>query len=121
MRLAAFVFAAGCQLTICTAAAQPQEVASPELKHILAAPMNGSRSVSLSAQNIERGTTYPSVIHLRGNVEIKVPVCLPVGKDSALVCDGEMVVTADQAEFHEETGAINAHGNVNVTPLRQAK
>ncbi len=121
MRLAAFFLATGCQLTIFTAAVKPQETANAELKHIMATAMNGGRGARLSAQNIERGVTYPSVIELRGKVEIKVPVCLPVGKDSALVCDGEMVVTADQAEFYEDTGAIDAHGKVSVTPLRHAK
>ena len=29
-----------------------------------------------------------------------------------------MVVTADEAEFHEDTGQIEARGNVSVTPLR---
>ncbi len=86
--------------------------------HLTVPPLHGSRVVELSALNIERGNVYPSVIQLRGNVEIKTPVCLPVGKRQAMICDGEMILRADEAEFHEESGQIEAHGNVSVTPLR---
>ena len=89
-----------------------------ERKHLTVPPLNGGRAVALSALSIERGVSYPSVVKLKGNVEIRTPVCLPVGQDSALVCDGEMIVRADEAEFSESTGEIQAHGNVTVTPLR---
>jgi hypothetical protein len=98
-----------------------QENRSGELKHITAAPQNGSRPVSLTALSIVRGAQYPTVISLKGSVEIKTPVCLPSGKNNALVCDGEMIVHADEAEFHEDSGEIQAHGNVQITPLRHRK
>jgi hypothetical protein len=80
---------------------------------------NGGRGVSLAAQSIERGVEYPTVVKLIGNVEIKTPVCLPARKKGAnMVCEGAMVVRADNAEFHEDTGQIEAHGNVTVTPLK---
>ena len=88
-----------------------------ELKHIETAPLNGSRPVSLAALSIEHGTQYPSVIHLKGNVEIKTPVCIPVGQGGSSVCAGEMIVRADEAEFHEDSGEIQAQGNVQITPL----
>lgn len=88
-----------------------------ELKH-LTASINALRPSSLTALSIERGTNYPSLIRLKGSVEIKTPVCLPVGNDGAPVCDGEMIVRADEAEFHEDTGEIQAHGNVQITPLQ---
>jgi hypothetical protein len=94
---------------------------STELKHFTAVPANGSRPVSLAALSIEHGGQYPTVIRLKGKVEIKTPVCLPAGKGGAVVCDGEMIVRADEAEFHEDTGEIQAHGNVQVTPLRHLK
>ena len=78
-------------------------------------------AVSLQALNIERGAHYPSVIQLKGNVEVKTPVCLPVGRHRAVVCDGEMILHADAAEFHEDTGEIKASGSVSVTPLRHRK
>jgi hypothetical protein len=92
-----------------------------ELKHFTAAPLNGSRPVSLTALSIEHGSEYPRVIGMKGSVEIKTPVCLPVGKKGASVCDGEMVVHADEAEFHEDTGEIQARGNVQITPLHHRK
>jgi hypothetical protein len=87
-----------------------------EQKHIVV-PSNGSHGVRLSAISIERGVNY-TVVTLKGNVEIKTPVCLPVGKKGAPICDGEMIVRADEATFHEVTAEIEAHGNVVVTPIR---
>jgi hypothetical protein len=92
-----------------------------QLKHVTAAPMNARRPVSLNALEIERGVEYPSVVHLKGNVEIKTPVCVPAGKGGAMLCEGEMAVRADEAEFDEATGQIQAHGNVTVTPLQKMK
>jgi hypothetical protein len=89
-----------------------------EQKHLTIAPLNGNRAVALTALSIERGVEYPSVIRLKGNVEIKTPVCLPVGKKSELICDGEMIVRADEAQFHEDTGEIQPIGHVTVMPLR---
>jgi hypothetical protein len=92
--------------------------AAPEMKHVIVPGPNGNRSVSLAALNIERGVEYPTVVKLSGNVEIKTPVCLPAGKKGAMLCDGYMVVHADEAQFHEDTGQIEAQGNVTVTPLQ---
>ena len=106
-------------LWIVSSSVKAQEPQTAELKHLMSAPLNGSGPpVSMAATSIERGTHYPTVIRLKGTVEIKTPVCLPTGKDSALVCDGEMIVQADEAEFHEDTGEIRAHGNVQIVPLR---
>ena len=89
-----------------------------ELKHLIAPLLNGSRPVSLTALSIEHGSVYPTVISMKGKVEIQTPVCLPVGKKGASVCDGDMIVHADEAEFHEDTGEIQARGNVQIIPLR---
>jgi hypothetical protein len=105
-----------CPLTL-PPPASGQDDQAVELKHLTVAPQNGNRTVALAALTIERGAHYPSVVKLKGNVEIKTPVCLPVGKESELICDGQMIVRADEAEFHEDTGQIEAHGNVSVTPL----
>ena len=109
-------------LLLCIIAVPTKAQENPaELKHFTAAPLNGSRPVSLTAFSIEHGLEYPRVISMKGRVEIKTPVCLPVGKKGASVCDGEMVVHADEAEFHEDTGEIQARGNVQITPLRHRK
>jgi uncharacterized protein YdeI (BOF family) len=97
-----------------------QEPAS-ELKHAIVPQPNGGRGVSMAALYIERGVEYPTAVKLSGNVEIKTPVCAPAPKKGAnMVCDGYLVVRADEAlfHFHEDTGQIEAHGNVTVTPLR---
>jgi len=91
---------------------------APEQKHLSIPTLNGRRPVSISALNIERGVEYPAIIRLTGKVEIKTPVCLPTGKNGSMVCDGEMIVRADEAQLHEDTGQIEAQGNVVVTPLQ---
>ncbi len=106
-----------CLIAVLTAAQEKTD----ELKHFIAISLNGSRPVSLTALNIEHSVHYPGLISMKGQVEIKTPVCLPVGKKEALVCDGEMIVRADEAEFHEDSGEILAHGNVQITPLRHRK
>ena len=95
------------------------QVNPPEMKHIVIPQPNGSRDVSLAAQQIERGVEYPTVVRLNGNVEIKTPVCIPSPKKGAnMLCDGDMVLHADRAEFHEDTGQIDAHGDVTVAPMK---
>jgi hypothetical protein len=94
-----------------------QDTAS-EQKHLTVPTLNGRFPVRASALKIEPGVTYPSVVEMKGNVEIKTPVCLPVGKGGKLICDGEMIVRADEAKLHEDTGQIEATGSVVVTPLR---
>ena len=107
------------RLSLLAALILPLAVAQdpPGQKHMVSATPNGTYTVSLSALNIERGA-YPSIVKLKGNVEIKTPVCLPVGKQGATVCDGDMIVHADEADFHEDTGQIEARGSVTVTPLQ---
>lgn len=92
-----------------------------EPKHVNAVPVSGGRGSTLTALNIERDTTYPSAIHLKGEVEIKTPVCLPIGRHGKLMCDGEMILRADEATYHEDSGQIEARGSVTVTPLRHKK
>jgi hypothetical protein len=93
----------------------------PDLKHVTVPTPNGVRPVSLSAVSIERGATYPAVVQLKGKVEIRTPVCLAGKRKGELICDGETVVRADEATFHEDTGEIEARGNVTVTPLRHSR
>jgi lipopolysaccharide assembly outer membrane protein LptD (OstA) len=80
---------------------------SPKL-HIMATGA-GAR-VSLQADDIERGTSYPSVIRLKGNVEVKTRTVVQQEPLSLMI----MVVHADEADYHEDTGEIEARGNVHV-------
>ncbi len=93
-----------------------QDVSS-DLKHVIV-PLNGTRWVSMAAFSIERVREYPSVVRLKGKVEMKVPVCVSAGTDSKRICDGEMIVRADEAQVREDTGEIEANGQVIVTPLQ---
>lgn len=89
------------------------------LKHLVVFPVGqvGQKGVQVEAREIVRGAEYPTVVRLTGDVRIKSPVCLPVGKDRAAVCDGYTIVRADSAEYHEDTGELEAHGNVSISPL----
>jgi lipopolysaccharide assembly outer membrane protein LptD (OstA) len=70
-------------------------------KHIIATPANSGPGAMLSALNIQRGSSYPSVIRLTGNVEIK---------------SKGFVVQASAADYEESTGEIHARGDVTVRP-----
>ena len=117
MKLLVFAGIVACASITLLTSATGQDTASDQ-KHLTLAPLNGNRAVTVTALSIERGADYPSIVKLKGNVEIKTPVCLPVGKNGEMICDGEMIVRADEAQFHEDTGEIESNGHVTVMPLR---
>jgi len=98
--------------------APAQDYPAGQMKHLSVATLRGNRPVSVQALSIERGMHYGDVIHLKGQVEIKTPFCMATGKNGELVCAGHMVLRADEADLHEDTGEIEARGNVRVTPMR---
>jgi lipopolysaccharide assembly outer membrane protein LptD (OstA) len=102
-------------LLLCVLAYAAQDNPSDPRKHISVPTTTNVRPVQAAAAEIERGTEYPSVIHLRGNVEIRTPMCVAAGPGTALSCAGYVVVRADRAEVHEDTGDIEATGNVRIT------
>lgn len=112
------LFAVG--LAICALILSAQENASGQLKHLSMPTLTSDRPVTISAVEIDKGPTYPSVIHLKGSVEIRTPVCVlsRPGDIRTWVCDGSVVLRADEATFHEDTGQIEASGNVKVTRER---
>jgi len=60
---------------------------------------------------------YAALIHLKGNVEIRTCcVELPPGTKGSkkIVTRQYMIMHADAADFREDTGEIEAHGNVRV-------
>jgi hypothetical protein len=94
--------------------------AAQEPLHLAVAPVNALRPVLMSAISIERGVDYPSAIELKGRVEVRIPVCIATSKSATKkthVCDGETVLHADEATFHEDSGRVEARGNVTVTPV----
>jgi hypothetical protein len=75
--------------------------------------------VALSAFSMQRDLSSPAttpIIQLKGNAEIRMIACLPTGKDDAVVCEETVTVHADEAEYNEKSGEINARGNVRMTP-----
>lgn len=101
--------------------AQDHAAQLSQVKHLTVYPVNGIRPVLLSAISIQRGAEYPSLVDLKGDVEIRTRVCImqskTVSKKNAMVCDGETVIRADEAVFHEDTGAVEAQGKVTVTTV----
>jgi lipopolysaccharide assembly outer membrane protein LptD (OstA) len=56
------------------------------------------------------------ILHLRGDVEVRMITCAPNSKGVS-VCDrGSMVMHADSVDFNEKTGELQATGNVHVVP-----
>jgi lipopolysaccharide assembly outer membrane protein LptD (OstA) len=103
-------------LVVLVAAAQDSSPGG--LKHLTVFPKGAVHSVQVEAREIVRGAEYPSVVQLTGEVRIKSPVCLPIGRNHAAVCDGYYtILRADSAEYHEGTGQLEAHGNVSISPL----
>jgi lipopolysaccharide assembly outer membrane protein LptD (OstA) len=73
-----------------------------ELKHVRVTPVRGIRGgATIAGLSIERGAKYPSVVHARGNVEIRT---------------NGYVLNADAADYNEDTGVVEAHGDVRVKP-----
>jgi lipopolysaccharide assembly outer membrane protein LptD (OstA) len=107
---------------VCILTAAAQEKPADQLKHLSVPTVTSVRPVTIAAMEIDKQPTYPSVMYLTGNVEIRTPVCLLLKPDDArtYVCDGSVVLRADKATFHEDTGQVEASGNVRVTRERSA-
>jgi hypothetical protein len=85
-----------------------------EEKQISVPVANGARPLTVTAREIERGAQYPSVVHLKGAVEIRMPICVVTGPGNAQACAGEIVLHADEADLHEDTGRIETKGAATV-------
>lgn len=105
----------------------PQAVCQDNRLHLtrpfLAATIPGR--VELTASSAQRDLSGPgsgSILHLTGNVEVRMITCGP-GQGESFVCDkGSMVLHADTVDYNEKTGEIQASGNVHVVPyLASAK
>src|SRR5580698_1476301 len=91
---------------------------SDQEKHVIVAPVNGAHTNILDANEIEGSANqYPSAVHLKGSVVVRIPVCLASGENGKSVCDGFTILRADEATYHEDTGEIEATGSVRLTPL----
>lgn len=54
----------------------------------------------------------PNLIHLKGKVEIQTWLVRP---------SQSLILTADEATYHVDTGEVEASGNVRVRPVRESK
>jgi lipopolysaccharide assembly outer membrane protein LptD (OstA) len=90
-------------------------LAAQEMKHLAVPTETSVRSVDVSAREVTRDLPHNSIIHLKGDVEIRTPVCTRNGTNNEMRCDGSVVLRADEADFHEDSGQIDARGNVTVT------
>jgi hypothetical protein len=114
-----FVVFALC-FTIAAPTITGQDANERQQKHLVAFVVNGWPNM-VSAQSIEKGAEYPTVMYLKGNVEVRTPVCPLNAPTPPIACDTYMVLHADSAELHEGTGQIDAHGNVSVVPMEHGR
>ena len=68
-------------------------------------------ATDMQALSIERMVNFPSIVHLKGTVEIATKVGVSDLPVSLMI----MVVRADEADYHEDTGEIEARGNVQMS------
>ena len=90
-------------------------LAAQELKHLTVPTNTSLRPVGVTAREVVRNLPHDAIIHLKGAVEIRTPVCVNAGPNNAMHCEGAVVLRADEADLNEETGQIDARGNVTVT------
>jgi hypothetical protein len=102
-------------LFVCALTFGAQDNPVDQRKHLSVPTATSVRPLSVAAAQIERGGHYPSIIHLKGDVEIRTPVCVAGGPGTALACAGYVVLRADAADLHEGSGTVEASGNVRVT------
>jgi lipopolysaccharide assembly outer membrane protein LptD (OstA) len=102
-------------LAVCRLSVGAQEYPAGEMKRLSVPTTTSVTPIHVAAREIEREGLYPAILHLKGSVEIKTPVCLKGGAGGALYCAGYVVLRADEAEFHEGSGQMEARGNVRVT------
>ena len=102
-------------IALCTLPLTAQQYPAGQLKHLSIPTLTSVRPVSAAALEIEREPQFPSIIHLKGKVEIRTPVCVVVPAKNAHMCGGYVVVRADEADLHEDSGQIDPRGSVTVT------
>src|SRR5690349_20154236 len=98
----------------CAVLLSAQSNPDDQRKHLAVPIENSTQPWSVSASEIERGADYPSVIHLKGEVEVRMPICVNTRTGPAQHCAGEVVLHADEVDLHEQTGQFEARGAVKV-------
>jgi lipopolysaccharide assembly outer membrane protein LptD (OstA) len=76
----------------------------------------GRLEVTASSATRDVSVSGAKILHLSGDVEVRMITCGPDNK-GVVVCDrGAMVMHADSVDFKEKTGELQASGNVHVAP-----
>jgi len=108
-----------CSIALCLPrAGAPQDTVPPRL-HVVAVGVDHAR-ISFTADSIVRedgATRYDSLIHLKGNVEIRT-CCVqlpPANRRNLNPPRAYMLMSADEADYDGETGKIEARGVVRVS------
>ena len=65
-------------------------------------------AATIQADSIERPVRFPSTIRLKGNVQITTKIGVGDAPARLMI----MMVRADEADYHEDTGEIEARGSV---------
>ena len=127
MKLLTLSVAIACQVCAFAPQAICQESKTPpERLHIERPfPERGTGSIKVTASTIQRDLSSKereSIIQLRGNVEVRMITCGPTGHsghDDFMTCGkGSMLLHADEVDYNEKTGEIDARGNVHIAPYR---
>jgi lipopolysaccharide assembly outer membrane protein LptD (OstA) len=96
------MFAAALSLIVIGLSTAIGQDLTEQLKHVTLVSQKFERGpVLATALDVEKGSPYPSVAHLKGNVEIRA---------------NGFILRAEQADYDEVSGEIRASGNVSVTP-----
>ena len=101
------MLACQCTSLLPQAIGQDSKSAGQKLNLMATGPLG---SITLEADSIQRRPSYPSVIQLKGNVEIKTKTVVQDSPVRLMI----MVVRADEADYHEDTSEIEARGTVHV-------
>ena len=117
MKFFATVIVFACWFIAFATAVISQERTPDRRLHIIATGLG--RGANLIADSIERDAPTlkwtPSVIHLKGDVEIRRSIALALPKsEEQSQRDMYLIVRADEADYHEDTGEIVPRGNVHV-------
>jgi lipopolysaccharide assembly outer membrane protein LptD (OstA) len=101
------------------AVAAPQAICHDNKLHLTEfLPETNPGRLVVTASNAYRDVSGNGerILHLRGDVEVRMITCAPNSKGVS-VCDrGSMVMHADSVDFNEKTGELQATGNVHVAP-----
>jgi lipopolysaccharide assembly outer membrane protein LptD (OstA) len=91
----------------------------PEQLHLMiASPDGNGHRVALTASSMQRDLSSKegaSIIQLKGNVLIITETCIPSSRSNPAVCAGTMWLHADEVDYNENTGEIDARGNMHIT------